>query len=59
MNVKEFVPSSPGCGSLCPIEKAEKEKGSEICCDAARQCCYFCFEDDCPIKEAYKIPVNE
>ena len=49
-----FVPSSPGCVALCPIENAEHKRSSEICCDAARQCCFFCFEDECPIKEMYQ-----
>jgi hypothetical protein len=49
----EFIPSYPGCGSKCPIEKSEHLKGSEICCDASRTCCYACFEEDCPIKDIY------
>jgi len=48
-----FTPCFPGCAFKCPIERKEHEKRSEICCDQARQCCFFCFED-CPIKEEYK-----
>ena len=46
-----FKPASNGCGSKCSINKKEKE----ICCSTARQCCYFCFEENCPIKENYEI----
>ena len=59
MKKDKFVPSSPGCSFQCPIEKKEHEKNSEICCDAARQCCFFCFEDTCPIKNAYKKEIKK
>lgn len=50
-----------GCAGKCPIEKrencvhvrnGEKIKG-EICCMSARQCCFFCFEEGCPVKTIY------
>jgi len=45
----------------CVIEKNETNADGEcdICCCSARQCCYSCFEDDCPIKEIYNIPSSE
>ena len=43
----------------CPIEAGEKAKGSEICCISARQCCYTCFDDSCPIKEEYAKEIQE
>jgi hypothetical protein len=46
----EFKPCFKGCGANCPINQKE----SDICCNDARMCCYYCFEETCPIKEEYK-----
>lgn len=50
----EFQPSSMGCGSECKIEKYMKKHKDEICCDQARQCCFFCYEEGCPVKEKFR-----
>jgi DNA-binding IscR family transcriptional regulator len=36
-----------GCSESCPIKEAD------ICCMSARQCCFTCMEDTCPIKDIY------
>ena len=42
----------------CGVIKSDKciiaEKEPDICCNTARQCCIFCLEKQCPIKEKYK-----
>ena len=43
----------------CPIEKGEHAKNQEICCDSARQCCFTCFDESCPIKEEYAKEIKE
>jgi len=52
--IDDFTPMK-GCMGKCPIEKKEQKLDSEICCmGGARQCCFFCMELDCPIKEKYR-----
>lgn len=54
MTIEGFTPMK-GCAGICPIEVKEKELGSEICCmGGARQCCFFCMDLECPIKEEYR-----
>jgi len=36
----------------CQIIKKEPE----ICCILGKECCYGCFDDECPIKSKYHIP---
>ena len=49
---KEAFTPMKGCAEKCPILIGEKKKNSEICCEMARQCCFYCMEE-CPIKEEY------
>ena len=50
----KFKPAQKGCGAECPINNIEKD----ICCNMSRMCCYYCFEETCPIKEIYKRKIK-
>lgn len=46
-----FEPRTEGCARHCPII-AEKE--FEICCENSLACCFYCTEEDCPVKGRIK-----
>jgi len=55
---KKFVPMD-GCEKSARFRK-RKEKEVEICCDGgARQCCFFCMDEGCPILEEYAKTIDK
>ena len=50
----KFTPME-GCAGRCPIERDAIKHNNEICCMSSRECCYFCFDDCCPIKDKWHI----